>query len=158
MQWFTRKQAQDPADFWRDVEKKRGGPVSFVSFATLLGRSDGSRVDLPGLLYVVDDTAWFEDFEKDSWLLRLLAPNRGFQKTEISFGLGEVEAARMVTRRSALRCFSGSVRPTDLRAASPFRQWISVPVVELILRDGAALFFDLIKRREFAALFAGRKP
>ena len=99
MQWFRQKQAEDPTEFWREVEARRGGTVGFYSFASLLGRSDGSRLDLPGLLYVVNETAWFEDFEKDNWLARVVTGTRKFQKTEVSFGIAEVAEIRTVTRR-----------------------------------------------------------
>jgi hypothetical protein len=154
MQWFRQKAVEDPGEFWRGVESRRGGKVRFLTFATLLGRSDGTRVDLPGLLYVVDDTIWFEDFEKDNWLARLFASHRAFEKTEISIAMGEVAGVRMVTRMAAARCLAGAARPAALRAASPLRQRFSVTVAELLLRNGSAVFFDVIKRAEFAALFA----
>ena len=153
MEWLRQRKTEDPADFWREVEERRGGTVGFFSFATLLGRSDGSRLDLPGLLYTVDQTAWFEDFEKDNWLFRVITGNRKFEKTEISFGLGEVAAVRVVTRSAAARCLNGSTRAETLRPASPLSQFFSAPTTAVLLRTGSAIFFDLLKRKEFAALF-----
>ncbi len=156
MQWFRTGKAEDPAEFWRAVEARRGGPVGFFSFATLLGKSDGSRQDLPGLLYTVNDAGWFEDFEKDNWLARILTGSRKFEKTEFSFSLGEVAEIRMVTRRAAARCLARGIRPDRLARASALSQFFSIPVVALMLQNGSAIFFDLLKRREFVEMMAGR--
>lgn len=157
MQWLRQKRSEDPSDFWKGVEARRGGPVGFLSFATLIGRSDGSRLDLPGLLYIVNDTAWFEDFERDNWLSRIMAGNRAFEKTEVSFALAEVSGIRMVARRKAILCLGGSARPDALPPASALAQFFAVPVVAVQLHNGSAIFFDLLKRKEFAALFEERK-
>ena len=153
MEWLRQKKSEDPAIFWREVEARRGGTVGFFSFATLLGRSDGSRLDLPGLLYTVNETAWFEDFEKDNWLYRVMTGNRKFEKTEISFGLGEVTGVRMVRRGAAVRCLGGLVRADALRTASAFSQFLAAPITAVALRTGSTIFFDLLKRKEFSALF-----
>ncbi len=158
MQWFRTKKTEDPSEFWREVEARRGGPVGFFSFATFLGRSDGSQLDLPGLFYTVNETGWFEDFEKDNWLARILAGTRKFEKTELSFSLAEVAEVRMVTRRAAARCLGRGIRPDRLARASAFSRFFAVPVVEVILANGSAIFFDLLKRREFVELMAGRTP
>lgn len=157
MQWFRQKQAEDPTEFWREVEARRGGTVGFYSFASLLGRSDGSRLDLPGLLYVVNETAWFEDFEKDNWLARVVTGTRKFQKTELSFAVAEVAEVRTVTRRRAALCLAGHARAEALPRASPLALFFSVPIVNVLLRTGSAIFFDILKREEFAALFEARK-
>jgi hypothetical protein len=158
VEWLRQKKSEDPATFWREVEARRGGTVGFFSFATLLGRSDGSRLDLPGLLYTVNETAWFEDFEKDNWLYRVMTGNRKFEKTEISFGLGEVARVRVVRRGAAARCLHGSVRADALPTASALSQFFAAPVTAVTLRTGSTIFFDLLKRKEFMALFRTPAP
>lgn len=158
MEWLRQKKTEDPATFWHDVEERRGGKVGFFSFATLLGRSDGSRMDLPGLLYTVNQTAWFEDFEKDNWLYRIVTGNRKFEKTEISFELGEVTRVRVVRRGAAVRCLNGSVRAEALPTASALSQFFAAPITAVVLRSGSTLFFDVLKRKEFAALFQTSAP
>ncbi len=104
----------------------------------------------------MNETAWFEDFEKDNWLARIMAGSRTFEKTELSFGMAEVSGIRLVTRRSAAACLSGGLLPEKLPRASALSQFFSVPIVAVILSNGSAIFFDLLKRKEFAALFEGR--
>ena len=109
MQWFRRGREEDPQEFWRQTAAKRGGEIGFLTFATLLGRSGDQPLDLPGLLYTVGDMVWFEDFERDNWLAKIMGGRRKFEKTEISFSKPEVRATRLVTRSGAARCISGAV-------------------------------------------------
>ena len=157
MQWLRQKKAEDPSVFWRAVEERRGGPVTFSSFAQLLGRSGGGTLALAGLLYLVNDIAWFEDFPKDNWIARMLDGNAEYEKTEISFALSEVAAVRFVRRGGALQCVGGGTDPEKVPEASRLAQFFAVPIVEVLFHNRSAVFFDLLRRREFEALFAARK-
>jgi hypothetical protein len=154
MQWFGRSREEDPEEFWRQTAAKRGGEIGFLTFATLLGRSADQLLDLPGLLYTVGDMVWFEDFERDNWLARIMGGRRKFEKTEISFTKAEVRATRLVTRSGATRCIAGAVPPENLGAASAIGRILSNPIVLISLSNGTSIFFDMIRRTEFIALFA----
>ena len=154
MQWFGRGREEDPEEFWRQTAAKRGGEIGFLTFATLLGRSADQPLDLPGLLYTVGDLVWFEDFERDNWLAKIMGGRRKFEKTEISFSKPEVRATRLVTRSGAARCISGAVPAEKLNAASAVGRILSNPIVLVTLSSGTSLFFDMIRRTEFIALFA----
>src|SRR5208337_2723002 len=104
MQWFGRRREESPDEFWRQTAAKRGGEIGFLTFATLLGRSADQPLDLPGLLYTVGDMVWFEDFERDNWLAKIMGGRRKFEKTEVSFSKAEVRATRLVSRSGAMRC------------------------------------------------------
>ena len=153
MQWFRRGKEEDPEEFWRQTAAKRGGEIGFLTFATLLGRSGDQPLDLPGLLYMVGDMVWFEDFERDNWLARIMGGRRKFEKTEISFSRQEVAAARLVTRTAATRCITGAVPAEKLPAASTLGRILSNPIVLVTIAGGSSLFFDMIRRTEFVALF-----
>jgi hypothetical protein len=43
---------------------------------------------------------WFEDFERDNWLAKIMGGRRKFEKTEVSFSKAEVRAKRLVDRPS----------------------------------------------------------
>jgi hypothetical protein len=154
MQWLRQKQTEDPADFWHGVETRRGGPVTFSTFATLAGHSGSGRIDLAGLLYVVNGTAWFEDFQKDNWLYRVMGANRKYEKTEVSFALAEVASVRFVSKFRASQLMAKAASPVVLPEASRFLQFFSTPFVQVALGSGTTLFFDILERRKFAALVA----
>jgi hypothetical protein len=152
VQWLRQKQAEDPADFWHGVEARRGGPVTFSTFATLAGSAGAGRVDLAGLLYVVNATAWFEDFEKENWLYRIVGAGRKYEKTEVSFALAEVTSVRFVSRMRASQRIE-KAGAGILPEASRLWQFFATPFVQVALKSGMTLYFDMLERRKFAALF-----
>jgi hypothetical protein len=141
----------DLVSFWRGVGERRGGEVAFYSFATLVGRTGGGPAGLAGLLYLVDERFWFEDFERENWLLRILPPRRPFAKTEICFELAAVTAVRVVSRAMAYRCLRGAVAPGSTAELGRAGRLFTAPVVQVTLADGSALFFEIMREREFLA-------
>ena len=152
MQLFRSKSKEmDPGEFWRQTGEKRGGEVGFRTFATFLGASGDKLLSLPGLLYGVGEAFWFEDFERDNWLSRILSSKQSFTKTELSFGRTDVEFTRIVSRRSASRCITGAVPAKDLRPMPAVARFFSASVTQVGLRDGTSLFFEAMLQAEFLA-------
>jgi hypothetical protein len=154
MQWFGRSREESPDEFWRQTGAKRGGEIEFRTFATLLGRSADQALDLPGLLYLVGNTLWFEDFERDNWLSKILGGRRKFEKTEISFIRAEVSSTQLVSRSAAARCIAGAIPAHKLRPVSAIGRVLSTPIVQVSFTNGTSLFFDMIHRSDFIALFS----
>ena len=154
MQWLRRGKEEDPAEFWRETAARRGGEIGFFTFATLLGKSGGIVLNFPGLLYTVGDTVWFEDFERDNWLSRILSSRQKYEKTEVSFLMSEVTFTRVVSRASAARCIGGVIAPEKLAPASFFTRVFSTPVAQVGLRDGSSIFLEVMQRKELFALIS----
>ena len=114
LQLFRRGAEENPEDFWKETALKRGGEITFFTFATLVGRSGGALLNFPGLLYKSGETFWFEDFERDNWLAKILSSRRKYEKTEMFFAAGEVQFVRLVSRMSAARCIGGAVARRSL--------------------------------------------
>ena len=142
---------QDLASFWRGVGERRGGEVGYYSFATFVGRTGSAARGLGGLLYRVGDRFWFEDFERDNWLLRIMPPRRPFAKTEISFERTAVTAVRVVSRATAYRCLRGGIESGATTALGRVGRLFTTPAVQVGLADGSALFFEVMREREFLA-------
>ena len=153
MQWFRRSAEENPEDFWSETARKRGGEIRFFTFATLVCRSGGTLLNFPGLLYKSGDIFWFEDFERDNWLAKILSARRKYEKTEISFPSTEVEFVRLVSRMSAARCVGGAIAPGQLKPATVLTRLFSTPVTQIGMRDGSSLFLEIMQRKEFAAQF-----
>jgi len=155
MQWLGRGKEEDPQEFWERTAARRGGQIGFMTFATLLGRAGDRALELPGLLYVVGETVWFEDFEKDNWLAKIMGGRKKFEKTELSFGRAEIRVSRLVSRSAALRCIAGVLQADHLRGVSAWTRIFSTPIVLVSLHNGTTLFFDMIRRAEFVSKVAG---
>jgi hypothetical protein len=156
MQLFRRGKDVDPQDFWRETGEKRGGEVSFRSFATFTGASAGAPLGLPGLLYRVGDVFWFEDFERDNWLARILTSRSKFEKTEMSFRASDVEFTRVVSRGNAARCIVGKADPKSLRPMPGFARLFSGAVMQIGLSNGTSLFFEVMLQSDLVAQLAKR--
>ena len=147
--WGKKGSDESPAEFWKKTGEKRGGEIGLFTFATLLGRSGDGPMALPGLLYTVGDRVWFEDFERDNWLSRILGSRQKYEKTELSFDKSEVTFSRVVSRGSALRCVSGRVPPGELPSISALGRLFVAHAVQVGLRDSSSVFLEIMREDEF---------
>lgn len=148
---------QTPDEFWAEIEEKRGGKVSFFTFSKFIGRSRSTPDNLPGLFYVINDTAYFEDFEKDNMLARLMGRKKKYEKMEFSFRLEKVAKAQHVSQGSAIKCISGVVADGDIQAVSKLARLFSNPVYQVMLDTGESLFFEqVMDDKAFMAVFSPR--
>ena len=149
MQLFnlSRKKEQSVDEFWRETAEKRGGEIGIVTFATLLGQSGADILGLPGLMYTVGGgTVWFEDFEKDTLMARILGGKNKWEKTELSFLKADVSFTRLVSRTTALRSIGGGLAPQNTRAVSFLGLFFSTPALQIGFTQGHSLFFEVMKR------------
>ncbi len=155
MQLWSRRQDENPAEFWRKTGEKRGGEIGLFTFATLLGRSGDGPLGLPGLLYTVGERIWFEDFERDNWLSKILGSRQKYEKTELSFDRTEVTFSRVVSRTGAYRCISGGMAPGTLHPMSAFSRLFSAHALQVGLQDYSSVFLEIMRENEFRG-FLGR--
>ena len=155
MKLFRKPVEQESVEsFWARTMQARGGPIGLRTTATFLGRSGSKAAGLPGLLYTVGDTVWFEDFENDNWLGRVIGPGKKFVKTEFSFSKGEVESARMVSRGAASRCIEGSLPPGETKPFSRFPRILGTPVIQIAFKAGHSFFFEALMDAELLHFLA----
>jgi hypothetical protein len=147
--WGTRRQEETPAEFWRKTGERRRGEIGLFTFATLLGRSGDGPLGLPGLLYTVGDTIWFEDFERDNWLSKILGSRQKYEKTELSFDRLEVTFSRVVSRGAAYRCIGGGVASDALHTMSAFARLFAAHALQVGLRDSSSVFLEIMREGEF---------
>ena len=135
--------------FWEDIEKERGGKVTFFTFATFLGESRGKQVTLGGLLYVVKDIVYFEDFEKENWFAKLLSRKQKWEKTEFSFSKKNIVEVRLVSKGAALNCVGGYIDEAETRPISKIFAALFQSVVQIRLKSRGSLFFDIMRNKDF---------
>ena len=145
------KQENDASKFWEEREKMRGGKVSFFTFATFLGRSNDKALNLGGLLYIIDGKIFFEDFEKDNWLFKILSRKKTYEKTEFDIKRDDIVETRIVTKNMALNCISGIIEDSDTKPLGGLQAALFQKVFQLRLKSGYSLFFEIMKAKEFIA-------
>jgi len=135
--------------YWDEKEKEKGGEVEFFTFATYLGRSSERSAAFGGLLYIINKKIYFEDFEKESWLLRLMGKKRKYEKTEFSIDINDITKTKVTSRNSALGCIEGYVNADETKTLSLLLKIISKPIVQMTLSNGSAIFFEIMKLGDF---------
>ena len=135
---------QTPNEFWQEIEEKHGGKVRFHTFVRFIGRSQSSLENLPGLLYIINNVAHFEDFEKDNMLMRLINRKSKYTKTEFSFPLSTVEKVQSVSKNQAVNCITGIVAGKDIKAMGGIARLLFSPVYHVLFDDGSSIFFEQV--------------
>ncbi len=144
------RDTQDEArEFWARKEEEKGGKVDFYTFATFLGMSDDSNAMLGGLLYTIDGKIYFEDFEKENWILKVIGRKQKWEKTEFTIKLDEIARVKVVPRGSALSCIGGRLNGEETKAASFVMRIFTKPVVQLLMKNGTSYFFEIMQLGDF---------
>ena len=74
---------QDINEFWRAKESEAQSRLVIASFATYIEGYPGLRGPIHGLLYLMENGFYFENFEKKDMWSTLFQKNRSFRKTYI---------------------------------------------------------------------------
>jgi hypothetical protein len=135
---------QSPREFWAEIEERHGGKVRFYTFTRFIGRSQAQMVNLPGLLYIINNILYFEDFEKDSMLAKLISRKSKYEKTEFSIPLERIEKKQIVSKNQAMNCIGGMVAGQDLQPVSMLQKLFATPVYQIHLDDGESIFFEQV--------------
>ena len=135
--------------FWKEREDEKGGKIRFNTFATFIGRSGEKKVDLGGLVYLIDNLVYFENFAKDNAFLKILTKTKEFQKTEFSFSVHGIKSVKEVSQGEAANCINGVVPDTETKPVTSFLRFFANPVLQVQMEGGYSYFFDIMKRKEF---------
>ncbi|MBN2324498.1 MAG: hypothetical protein JXQ30_12245 [Spirochaetes bacterium] len=139
----------DAQKFWAEREKEKGGKVRFFTFATLIGKSHDAAVNLGGLLYIIDNTVIFEDFEKDNWIYKIMNRKRSYEKTEFDLKVDDIAEIKLVSKNAALNCISGILPDTATKPLGGLTLLFTQKVFQLRLKSGYSLFFEIMNAKEF---------
>lgn len=139
---------EEARQFWLGKEKEKGGTVSFYTFSTFLGRSGDRMLNLSGLLYLVGSRIFFEDFEKENWLLKIMNRKSEYEKTEFFVRQGDIVNSRVVARAAAANCVEGLMGIEETRELRGMMRVFAKPVLQINLHNGTALFFEVMKLEE----------
>ena len=72
-----------------------------------------------------------------------------YEKTELSFNIQDIEEIRIVSKNSALNCISGFIDEKDTKTFSRLFALLFQSAVQLRLKTGVSLFFDIMRDKDF---------
>lgn len=142
-------EANDQMEFWKEREEEKGGELQFNTFATFIGRGGDKKVELGGLLYIINNRVYFEDFEKDNIFMKILTKKRSYKKTEFSFDIAAIRGVKEVSVGEATNCILGLIGNEETKQAAGISKFFSSPVLQVLMEEGSSFFFDIMRRKEF---------
>ncbi|HOR81016.1 MAG: hypothetical protein EWM48_01845 [Sphaerochaeta sp.] len=141
----------DAHKFIQELETRHGSKLSWRTYATWYATTKGVAREFGVFLYKVNDSFFFEDFERQPALFGFsLRPRKNrepFVKYEDSFACTGVESVRTVSRSNALKIIRQPSHP--VKDASWFDKAFRQVVEMVLLKDGTVHFFEVMDRKEF---------
>ena len=142
--------------FISKLEQKHGGQLTWKTFSTWYGCSDGTQREYGVFLFRVFDTFHFEDFEKNSTIFGIPLTGRPkrkngkkeFVQMERSFEKSNVVEI-ITTTRSTANSIVKTGNTATLKQANKFDKVFKKLVTAVTLQDGTIHFFELISPKEF---------
>ncbi|HEB30848.1 MAG TPA: hypothetical protein ENI15_08250 [Spirochaetes bacterium] len=146
-------------NFWAEKEKEKGGKVRFFTFATFIGNTGGRPATLGGLLYLIDERLYFEDFEKDNWFAKIVSSKKNYEKIELEIDSKDIEEIKTISKSTALNCIAGIIKDEDTKPVSIVTKALFQSIVQIRMKNSISYFLDIMRDKEFvAALKLDRKP
>lgn len=145
---------KEEIDFLREKETLYGGKITFRSFSAWFCSSDGILREHGVILYMINNIVHFEDFEHVNTILGYPLPKTRYEKEhpyekwESEFKCEDVVDCYKVRHSSAKEVMEGK-KKAPLKTVSSFSGFFQKTVLQVLLKDGKAYYFELINTKEF---------
>ena len=143
--------------FISDLEKKFGGELTWRTFSTWYGCSDGIQREFGVFMFQIGDTFHFEDFEKENLIfgMKIGTNNKKkkepFVKLERAFEKDQIQSINTTTRSIANNIIRKRLDPSAIKNVNIIDKLFKKLVTAVILKDGTIHFFELIGPKDFEA-------
>lgn len=135
----------------KEKEEQFGGKIRFMSYTRFIGKAGGGKsVNRGGIMFVINDTLHFEDFEKQGALLVMFNQKENYSKTEFSINLEDISIVKEVLERHADKCIRGKISEDEiLPAPGGLTGLFFRKAMQVFVKNKASLFFDLLDMAAF---------
>lgn len=134
--------------FIQEIEKRRGGPMGFRTYATWFGASTGEIRDYGVFLYKIGDVFFFEDFERQPTIFGIKIPEgknkKPYEKLEGSFRASDIVSSRLVVKKRADFIITAKGDLNRLQDPNFLQKFFSELVTEITLADGRKYYMQLL--------------
>lgn len=144
-------------EYLESLEQEFSGPIRFKTYANFLGFSTPERIEKGGLLFVINDTLYFEDFERKLGLLDLVGlQNREvYQKFRTSCLIRDI-SAHFTARTAAVKQVIKGYRPLErIRPTNIVVKSFVKTCYVITLTSGPSWFMEVLDDTEFHAFLKG---
>ncbi len=141
---------QETEALLKKMEEDNGGPIEYKTYCRLLGFSDGTSLDLGGLLFVVNDKLVFEDFEKQPGILDMFGKSKkSYEKYKTYRLFDEILGIKKIKTSSAKKVIAGRADGKDIPTISRFDRLFSQTILELTFKEEPNWYIELLEDKEF---------
>jgi hypothetical protein len=137
--------------FWKEREERFGGKVLFNTYATLMGECGSGKTNgRGGLLYVIADRVYFEDFERQSALMAMFnRKDSNYEKTEISFLLSDISGFRKIAEKWGQACISDASLANSVPELKGFKKLFTRGFTLIQIKDRPSLIMEIMEDTAF---------
>jgi hypothetical protein len=138
-------------EFKKEREEQYGGKIRFMSYARFIGKAGtGQLANIGGILYIINDTIHFEDFESQNPLMALMGQKKKYSKTEFSLELKDISIVKEIREKNANDCVLGMVEENQiLNAPGGLFALFAKSAVQLLLNGSPSVFLDFLDKEGF---------
>jgi len=142
---------QETKDFLDSLEKENGGQILFKTYAVLIGLSNGQNINLGGLLYVINNTLYFEDFEKQGGLFSMVTSKKkkAYEKYKTSIDISSIENQYSVKINAAKAVAAGKLSHERLTPVTGLQKKLFQTAVYLSRSGEPGWLFEVIDNKAF---------
>jgi hypothetical protein len=148
---------QDPIEFLKEIEDRRGGKVGWRTYSTWF--SDCLNIREYGVFfYEVNGVFYYEDFERKPSILGFQLPSRKdapkYEKLEGSFNSSDVKRIVRMSKSRAQSYLSHQDREKLIHEVNLFERIFKQLVTMVELSDGQRFFFEFLDEKQFCKLIS----
>ncbi|NQT57696.1 MAG: hypothetical protein HQ557_01815 [Bacteroidetes bacterium] len=142
---------QETQDFLNSLEQENGGQIIFKTYAVLIGLSNGKSINLGGLLYVINNTLYFEDFEKQGGLFGLITSKKkkAYKKYKTSIDISSVDNLYSVRITAAKAAVNGRLSQDQLQPVKGLQKKLFQTAVYLSRSGEPGWLLEVIDDKAF---------
>jgi hypothetical protein len=145
---------EETKEFLDNLENQYGGEITWKTFATWYGCSDSTLREYGVFIFKINDTFYFEDFEKKYAIFGMELKTKKKQKEKYvklqrDFAASEVEKVFKVSQSHALEVINKTKEPKDLPELNLFDKIFKKSVTAVLLKSGKCHFFEFLNLEDF---------
>ncbi len=145
---------EEAQEFIDNLETRYGGKITWKTFATWYGCSDSTFREYGVFIFKINDTLYFEDFEKKYSLfgmeLKTKKKNKvKYVKLERQIEIKDIKNVYKVSQANALDVIKNKKDPKSIKSINLFDKLFRKSVTAIALEDGTYHYFELLNTEDF---------
>jgi len=145
---------KETTDFIKEIENRRGGKMKYRTYSTWFADNTGNIREYGVFLYQIDETFYFEDFEKENRifgipLTRRKKNQKQYIKLEGSFNVKDIKSITLVSKSNAESYCRSDNKAQLPPPASTISRIFNRLITMVELENGKIFFLELIDQKKF---------